>query len=717
MLTDGGGGGGGMSVKIDHAALAGAISSLSSLASSIDSQRARVESGTPVPTPSMGQLAPHSAWMKDQEPYLQGLHDIAVLLATHGGTVASFSVGTDINDIKQMLGETLADNVEMGNPNDKDASAKYLELFQRWQLDPATMASFQNTLGPENTLRTLSAWADAPADQANGEPPSDVQAALVAAMRQSLVTANKPGGFTDSESADFAHGLVDAATIDPDDYYGRGPYNPSGALNYLLYDQHFNDTFIKTVAEDLDQYERQDNDGHSGLWSNRPEQDLDFGDYMEPGTSDPYSGNMDPMTGLMSAMSHNPSVALDFFSEDDAEDGQTARAEYYIKERNWDRDNYNGISQVLDAATTDESLIHATGPDAEQIQQKAAMLASETVYYFNDRDNKGDLPEILHRFPENGAAEDFAHILSTYMPSVEDGMDNPTDLNGDGDRDDNVRPDAGGSVVDGFGDTAPMPKFYDDGLRNFMLMSTSTDEGLGELTQGINDWRGEKLGHLADQYHDAREYAEGRSDNASALDVDDAHDALRTGIQEDARLQGFLLGTMGDDEIHDAAEQDARTKATIGLFSDLADAVPIPGAGKLAEGAGKDLIMAGIDHARGAGADKLEDALAHAQDDAVTDWNDKAGATLNRENFAVASLLDSRDLSADPGAMHDVSRPGGSIISYDDYLSLSPSQQDLVENELFSTDRGVGGVMSPQDYREAYQSAFNDYFEKGQGDD
>jgi hypothetical protein len=124
--------------------------------------------------------------------------------------------------------------------------------------------------------------------------------------------------------------------------------------------------------------------------------------------------------------------------------------------------------------------------------------------------------------------------------------------------------------------------------------------------------------------------------------------------------------------------------------------------------------MAGVEHARGEGFDRLEDALAHAEDDTVTDWNNRAAATLNRENFAVAALLDSRDLSADPEAMHDVTRPGGRIISYDDYLRLSPSEQDLVENELFSTDRGVGGVMSPQDYREAYQSTFDDYFEKGQ---
>jgi hypothetical protein len=172
---------------------------------------------------------------------------------------------------------------------------------------------------------------------------------------------------------------------------------------------------------------------------------------------------------------------------------------------------------------------------------------------------------------------------------------------------------------------------------------------------------------------------------------------------------------MGQDEIHDAAEQDARTKATIGLFSDLADAVPVPGAGKLADGAGKDLIRAGIGHARGAGFDQLEDALAHAEDDKVTDWNDKAQATLDRENYTVAALLDSRGLSAAPDQMDPIARPGGHILTYDQYVQLDPSERRTVERELFGTEHGIGTAMNAEDYREAYQSEFSGYFHKGEG--
>jgi len=244
-------------------------------------------------------------------------------------------------------------------------------------------------------------------------------------------------------------------------------------------------------------------------------------------------------------------------------------------------------------------------------------------------------------------------------------------------------------------------------------MSTSTDQGLGELNAGINDWRGENLGALADSYKAAYDHADGGTANTDVLSVTDAKEALEDGIKADARLQGFLLGTMGEDQIHDAAEQDKRTKATIGMFSDLADAIPVPGAGRLAEGATKELITAGVNHATGEGFDQLEEALAHAEEDAVTNWNDKADATLDREDFTVAALLDSRGLSAAPDQMDAVARPNGDMLTYDQYIALDPSDQRLVDRELFGIEHGVGTVMDRQDYAEAYKSEFGDYFEKG----
>jgi hypothetical protein len=53
VLLGGGGAYDGMSVKIDHASLRGAIDKLSTLANSIESQRNAVTSGTPISLPPL----------------------------------------------------------------------------------------------------------------------------------------------------------------------------------------------------------------------------------------------------------------------------------------------------------------------------------------------------------------------------------------------------------------------------------------------------------------------------------------------------------------------------------------------------------------------------------------------------------------------------------------------------------------------------------------
>ncbi len=667
----GGGGGGGatMSVKIDHTALKGAIDKLSTLAGAVEAQRVAVTSGTPISLPSLsdGSLTRTTNWLKDQEPLLQGLHDIAVLLATKGSTVASFTVGTKVDDVRQMLGETLADQASMGNPNFPEDQEKYLEIFSQWQFDPATMAAFHNALGPEETLRVLSMWADAPADRPMTEPPDDVQAALVAAMKRSLVTANLPGGFTRAESEAYAHGLVEAATIPVEDYYGRGPYNPSGALNYLLYDSTFNDTFVRTIANDLDHYERVTNKGASGLWASRPDQGVDFGDYMEHGTYDPYAGNADPMTGLMSAMSHNPGVALDFFSDDD---GDPPRGEYYIKDRNWDRDAYNGLMQALDAATTDESLINGSESD----QHRAALLASATVEHLSERGNVEELPEIFARWPEHGAAEDLSHILGTYMNGVVPGLDNEN------------------SGIDAFGNR---PAFDAESLRSVSLAAMSTDQGIAELTNGMNNYRVLYIGEAADRLAE--------TDNGTNRQL------LENAVQNDARLQGFFLNTLGDSEIREAAAQDAATRAMIGHLTDIVDLVPVPGVSKL-DGVAGDIANMTINTAKGEAYDSFADSMAHAESDTRTDMNNLAQETNVREQFTMAQFLADRGLLNNVDGLSGATAPGGHLVSYDDYTNLGSAEQDQVELELFG-ENGVGGVYSHQHYSEAFMSEFEKYFD------
>lgn len=654
-----------MQVTIDHKILGTAIKDLTTLVNNVSGAKTVAESGTPVSLPSLKPLTRKTQWMNDQHPMLQGLHDIAVLMADKGSTVSSFEVGNTTRDIEKLLGEKLAEKGrEIHAPADDEESKAYIAMLQSWSHDPATMAAFQLELGPEGSLRLMSQWArnyDDPWDHNYSEQ----QSQLMALMQQSLETATLPGGFSTQEERDFAHGLVDAATVDSEDLMGRGAYNPSGALAFLLRDGHFGDEFIETTLGDLDQYERQDNNGASGLWGNRWNEP-DFSRFMPFGDANT-TNNLDPLASAFSAVANNPEVALSFFADDD---GDPPRAEYYIKERNWDQDNFDGISAALDAATTDPDII---GGD-EATRNAAAKLASQTVNYFSERKYVDDIPEMLARQPENGAAEDLAHILSTYMNGVNSGLDNK---------------DADIGQYNG------VPAFDRESLEKFGLAAMSTDQGLAEVTNGMNQYRALHLGELAD--------------NLAEHDTDDNRSLLRTGIQEDARLQGFFLDVQGEDKIHDAAARDARTRAMISHLTDVVDLVPIPGVDQL-EGVTKDAVNLTINTVKGSAYDSFADSIAHEESDTRSHYESVADEVNRREQFTMAQFLDDRGLSAHPDRMSDLARPYGSMISYEEYLELPTAQQDAVEQELFG-ENGVGGVYSKQDYSEAFKSEFGKYYD------
>ena len=165
------------------------------------------------------------------------------------------------------------------------------------------------------------------------------------------------------------------------------------------------------MSSELDKYERVDNNGAPGLWGNRPEQGVMFDQFMPYDSGANRYGNLDPMISVMSALKNDPEAALDFFSDDSHTAGIPTRSYYYLHDRNWDGDGYNAISDVLDVATTNGELI--SDPTSDEATA-AALLASRTVDYLSERDNIDDLAEKLD-WPGNGASENFAHIMSTYM--------------------------------------------------------------------------------------------------------------------------------------------------------------------------------------------------------------------------------------------------------------------------------------------------------------
>lgn len=107
-----------MKVTIDHEKLTKAADELVGLADRLENQASTAQQGTPIDLPSLDSstMKQKVSWMRDQEPMLRGLAGIARLLDTDKNGVETFTVGNSVDDIKKMLGKTMAENADSMTP-------------------------------------------------------------------------------------------------------------------------------------------------------------------------------------------------------------------------------------------------------------------------------------------------------------------------------------------------------------------------------------------------------------------------------------------------------------------------------------------------------------------------------------------------------------------------------------------------------------------------
>lgn len=663
-------------VKIDIAKIGSAITAATNLADDVDQQRQRAAQASPISLPSLddGSLAKKTRWITDHLEDLTSRRDLAVLLDKSGSGNAVYTVAADtISNVKEMLGQALADGAREVHPARTEEYRAYTEMMARWAQDPAVMSAMYQDLGPEGALRVLTTAAGDP--QGYGLT-HDEQQKLLDLLQDGLESATTDSGFP---KEDYAHGLVEEATRNYEDYMGRGAYNPSGALAFLLTDGTFDRTFLRTVAEDLDQYERVEMNGATGLWGTRPDDGADFSSFTDWGSG---YDNLDPLTGLMSSLENDPALALEFFSDDDDPDkpgeGVNSRAYYYLRERGWNQDGYDAVTGAVDAATTDPAL---TSDPQSQSAANAATLVSKFVDYMSERPNFSDIVE-RSDWPGNEASQNVAHMLTTYMA----GVDHALTPGANGDVDPGVfqyTSDADRGVIPN------MPLFDRDSLQKLSLWGLSTDEGFAQMRDGLNEYRADKLGSITDQL-------------AADPDSDQLQTGLTTALGADARLEGFMVKTLEDDHIGDADERDAKTKAWIDFGSDVVDLIPVPGVDKITDDVAKNIVNAAIDRGKGSGQDAITEWLVHEGKDARASATDAADATLSQHSYIVATMLADRGLATDPNL---------DVPSWEEYSAMSDTDQATVRSSLFSQSSGIGGYFNIDDYAQAYDAEFRKYFE------
>lgn len=656
-------------VEIDIELIGTAISELEGLAGDIDTQRAVATTSCPIGLPSLGEstLGKKSRWLTDHLEDLTTRRDLAILLDQEGTGSASYTVVSDTAaNVKKMLGEALADNQHLANPFFPEEFAKFNDMLGLYVEDPDVMVSFYDSLTAEGALRLLStAGEDA---EGYGLDPS-VQAQLLERLKQGLETASHDRSF---DGRGFAEEMIEQATIDPEEIMGRGIYNPSGALAYLLWDGDYGREFLSTMVTGLDEYERLTMDGAGNeIWGYRPDGGVDFSRFMPLEAGGDYA-NLDVMASAMSALANDPAYALEFLGSETAADGTSPLLKYYLQDRDWDQDAMGGITAALDAAATDPA--HIADPDSPAAQQ-AALLASQTVHYVSERD---DLESLTKRmaWPGFTASENLSHLLGTYMAGVDRGLD--PGLAGD-----QTGP---GVITDRFGATNT-PLFDYDSLTKLGLMAVASDEGAATMRVLLDE-------HRAGSIVAAAEGVVRGDENAQAI--------LDEVLRQDARREGMFEALVGNELINEGREADARTRAWVSLASDALGAVPIPGVGDIPEGIARNLTNAAISQGRTGSKSWITEQLTGAEQSAYDQANLSADDRQQAGNYAIAQLLLSAGLG-DP----DYQPP-----SWEEYLESGDQVRAQVWEDLFRTENAMP-YFNTGEWDDEYQKMQDrDFFQK-----
>ncbi|MEO7351885.1 MAG: alpha/beta hydrolase [Marmoricola sp.] len=176
---DGGGGSTGSVVRLETTQLRAALAQLTTLADAVDSQRQQVTQETPIAVPSLAEGGPAAltaAWLRDQQPGLRDLLDLAVLLETHGGTATYVGTGT-FTDARTRIPTEIVnalDGLDPDDPASRGALASMEDLLGRYAEDPEIGHEIVEELGGTGLVHVFDSLAvDPPSGDAS---PDEVNA-------------------------------------------------------------------------------------------------------------------------------------------------------------------------------------------------------------------------------------------------------------------------------------------------------------------------------------------------------------------------------------------------------------------------------------------------------------------------------------------------------------------------------------------------------------
>jgi hypothetical protein len=140
-------------------------------------------------------------------------------------------------------------------------------------------------------------------------------------------------------------------------------------------------------------------------------------------------GALDPMTGFMDALGHNPEASTEFLTSDSTADGEKVdHLDYLLKDRKWpegaeytgdskDPSGYNNLGHAMESATTGRSFDDEDGAPVKHTPERAALMKQLV-------DTIGSDPSLISDSPRDSMRDSLGNMTAEYMADVQASIGN-----------------------------------------------------------------------------------------------------------------------------------------------------------------------------------------------------------------------------------------------------------------------------------------------------
>lgn len=359
----------------------------------------------------------------------------SALTADVNGTARGFNskAYSSLDQAREQTAKDLAKALELAElkPGEMNPTqlAEVDAVLARHSQDPHFSERFATSLEPRKTLEF---WYNATHPQG----PVDTKAWLKAAknLQQSLgltlATASHSGS---PEMQQWKNQILRLGPVRMDSGGAFHPYGFQVMSNLMRFGKYDTD-FLTRYGDKLISFDKKHNDKF-GAWSNPS--DATFLNLHGKAADN----GMDPMTGFLEGLGHNPEASTEFFKQPDdvkgivsSDDELNDNFTYLARDRNWHVDGnvlphptemagHEALGHALLSATTgyawdDDAL---TGKDPEIFRHGGDKRTAETagvmeqvVFLYGDTDGNG--PELLHQQP--GMADSLGRMGGAYVDDL-----------------------------------------------------------------------------------------------------------------------------------------------------------------------------------------------------------------------------------------------------------------------------------------------------------